>query len=154
MKTLDYFALDGNARNHWRDAIAAQEWSAASFLAKILREGRFFQMFGDDARLLLAVDGDRLMGFCTYAHQDEIPAPELFPWIGFVFVAPEYRGARLAGRLIDCACDLASADGHRRVYISTGHVGLYEKHGFTYWKDMPDSQGNPCRVYFRDLLQP
>jgi len=148
---LDYFALDESVRPCWRDAIAAQDWSAARFLANVLAEGRFHRLFGGDARLLLAADDGVLAGFCTYAHQDEIPAPDLFPWIGFVYVAPEYRGRRLSERLIERACALAREGGHRRVYLSTDHVGLYEKYGFAHLRDMADSRGNPCRVYVREL---
>ena len=153
MTMLDYHALDKARRDYWRDSIATQAWSAAGFLANMLAEERFYSSLGEDAHLLLAVDGDRLMGFCTYAHQDEIPAPELFPWIGFVYVAPEYRGNRLSGSLIDQTCALARRDGHRRVYLSTDHEGLYEKYGFVFCRNMLNYRGNPCRVYTRALYQ-
>ncbi len=153
MTILDYEALDKARRDQWRDRIAAQAWSAAGFLANILAGKRFYDFLGEDAHLLLCVDGDSLMGFCTYAHKDEIPAPGLFPWIGFVYIAPEYRGNRLSGSLIDHACILARRDGHRRVFLSTDHVGLYEKYGFEYLMHMPNYHGSPCRVYARELYQ-
>ena len=32
-------------------------------------------------------------------HQDEINAPDMFPWIGFVYTFPEYRGKRMMGKV-------------------------------------------------------
>ena len=151
MNHLEYFTLASSARTRWRIAIGDQDWTAARFLAGILAKDYFHTMFGEESRLLLATDGDALAGFCTYARQDEIHAPTLFPWIGFVFTAPEYRGLKLAGQLIEHACAIARSEEHERIYISTDHVGLYEKYGFTYLRDMPDPSGAPCRVYARDL---
>jgi hypothetical protein len=51
------------------------------------------------------------------------------------------------GLLLDRAYELAKEDGHKVIYISTGEEGLYEKYGYTYWKDMTDWNGGTSRVY-------
>ena len=35
--------------------------------------------------------------------------------------------------------------------ISTDHIGLYEKYGFVFWKIMNNREGNPTRVYIKNL---
>ena len=51
------------------------------------------------------------------------------------------------GALIERACELACLDDCDTLYVSTEEVGLYEKYGFTYWKDMSNVRGEMTRVY-------
>lgn len=46
---------------------------------------------GEKSRVMLLVDGDDLISFCTYAEKDDIQPTELTPWIGFVYTFPQYR---------------------------------------------------------------
>ena len=52
-----------------------------------------------------------LLGFCTFADQDEIQPTPLTPWIGFVYIFPEARGKRLSGLLLAEAARLAREMG-------------------------------------------
>ncbi|MBQ8556335.1 MAG: GNAT family N-acetyltransferase [Clostridia bacterium] len=148
MQIIDYFRDDRPAR--WLEQIAGYEWRAAKFLAQLLGEGSFHATLGSGT-LYLLVEGDSLVSFLTLAQRDCIDAPECAPWIGFVHTAPEYRGRRHVGRLIDHACAVAREHGAAQVYICTDHVGLYEKYGFTYLENRVSIYGEDSRVYVREV---
>ena len=134
-------------KEYWINEISKSKWRAASFLAGLLREDKLKESFGENAELLLLTDGGKLVSFCTYAEHDEVSDRSLMPWAGFVFTFPEFRGQRRIGKLLEYVYALAKKDGYKSLYISTGEVGLYEKYGFTYWKDMPTIYGDSSRVY-------
>lgn len=146
MKIIDYF--QDERQEHWRGQIAQYEWSAAKFLYQLLAEGTFHETLGPST-LYLLTDGDKLASFVTLAQRDCIDAPEYMPWIGFVHTAPEYRGRRCAGVLLEHAVTVAKEHGAEQVYICTDHVGLYEKYGFTYLENRVSIYGEDSRVYIR-----
>lgn len=148
MQIVEYFGDD--RQEHWLRQIAQCEWRAAQFLAQLLSEGRFFQAVGN-GKLYLLTDGDQLASFLTLSERDCIDNPQWSPWIGFVHTSPAYRGRRLIGRLIDHACAQARAQGAKRVYICTDHVGLYEKYGCTYLENRIDIYGEDSRIYVREV---
>jgi inorganic pyrophosphatase len=47
---------------------------------------------------------------------------------------------------------LAKKKGHNHIYISTGEIGLYEKYGYRFWKNMKDVSGEDSRVYITDIV--
>lgn len=67
---------------------------------------------------------------------DYYPLPEIFPWISTLFVSEDYRGNRISGKLIDFANQYAKNIGFDKTYIPTEFIGLYEKYGYCYVKDM------------------
>ena len=145
MKIIEYFS--SKRPEHWLSEIGRCDWRAGQYLHRLLREQRFHALLGENSKLLLLTEGDRLISFCTYAKRDEIPAEELTPWAGFVYTFPEDRGKRRMGKLLEHVYLLAKADGYPCVYISTDHTGLYEKYGCTFWKTMRNAQGDDCRIY-------
>ena len=147
MQIIDYFACDDQPR--WLAAIAENEWRAAKFLAELLTKGEFHNAVGEGTVFLLT-DGDKLVSFVTLAERDCVDAPYA-PWIGFVHTAPEYRGHRYVGKLIDHACAVACEHGAARVYLCTDHVGLYEKYGFTYLENRVSIYGEDSRIYGREV---
>ena len=147
MQIIDYFACDN--QTHWRAAIAQNEWRAAKFLAILLEKGEFHQNVGKGTIYLLT-EGDRLVSFLTLSERDCVDVP-YGPWIGFVHTAPEYRGHRHVGKLIDHACHAAREQGVTRVYLATDHVGLYEKYGFTYLENRVNVYGEDSRIYVREV---
>lgn len=146
MHIIDYFAC--NDQPHWRAAIAENEWRAAKYLARLLEQGSFHDEVGNGTVYLLT-EGDRLISFVTLAEHDCVDVP-YGPWIGFVHTAPEYRGHRHIGKLIDHACAAAREHGVQRVYLCTDHVGLYEKYGFIYLENRVSIYGEDSRIYVRD----
>ena len=99
----------------------------------------------------MLTEGNKLISFCTYAERDDIQPTELSPWVGFVYTFPEYRGHRYAGLLMDEVERLAKKDGVSKVYISTNHVGLYEKYGCEFMTEMKDMDGELSRIYVKKI---
>ncbi|MBO4914764.1 MAG: GNAT family N-acetyltransferase [Oscillospiraceae bacterium] len=151
MQIIDYF--DSDRKKHWLDELRRCEWSAGRFLLKLLESDRIREATGEHTRVLLLTDGDELVSFCTYAEKDDIQPTELTPWIGFVYTYPERRGNRCAGLLLDEAERLAATEGVAEIYISTNHVGLYEKYGCIYKCTLSDINGEPSRVYVKPVRQ-
>ncbi len=149
MEVIDYF--ESGRREHWLAQIARSDWGAGAFLHELLSRGTFFDAVGEGSRVLLLTEGDELVSFCTYAKRDDIQPTELSPWMGFVYTFPKYRGRRRVGELFREVERLAKKEGTSRVYISTNHVGLYEKYGCEFFAQMDDMDGEPSRVYVKQI---
>ena len=92
-----------------------------------------------------------VIGMATIMKSDYYPLPEIYPWISTLFVAEEYRGNRISGKLIDFANDYAKEKGFERTYIPTEFVGLYEKYGYCYIKDIVNYGNGIDRLYAKEL---
>ena len=149
MEIISYFECQN--KNELLEKIAACDWSAARFLVQLLQEDRFFEMLGGWGDIYLLMDEDTLVSFATLTGQDAVRDESLFPWIGFVYTAPEYRGHRHAGQVLAHAERIAAEKGHRRVYIVSDLVGLYEKYGYTYQENRIDFWGSDQRVLHKNL---
>ena len=147
MKVIDYFESD--RKEHWLSEIKKSDWSAGAFLYRLLSEESFHEATGDTSTVLLLTDGDELISFCTYAEKDDIQPTDLSPWMGFVYTFPEHRGYHYAGLLLDEIQKLAKKEGISQVYISTNHIGLYEKYGCEYKTEMRDMEGELSRIYVK-----
>ena len=150
MKVISFH--DSDRQDHWLDEIKRSDWNAGIFLYELLSEGRFFEAVGDGSRVLLLIDGDELISYCTYARWDDIQRTELTPWMGFIYTFPEHRGHRYAGLLFKEVERLAQEEEVPEVFISTNHVGLYEKYGCDFLTMMNDMDGNPSRVYVKKIM--
>ena len=126
-------------------------WKYGKFLSDSIDNGFLFKICGEDARIFLLLNEDKVVSFCTFVHQDEINAPDMFPWISFVYTLEEYRGNRLMGKLFDYIFELARNENYKQVFVSTNEIGLYEKYGFEYYKNMHDITNNDSRIYIKKL---
>lgn len=151
MEVLSFY--DSENKEHWLEEIRKSKWSASIFLHKLLCENKFFDVMGEGSRVLLLTDGDALISHCTFAEIDDIQPTELTPWVGFVYTFPEYRGHRYAGLLIDEVERLSKAQNIPAVYLSTNHIGLYEKYGFEFFDVMNDIEGEPSRIYVKNIAK-
>lgn len=149
MKTVSFFECEN--QNELLEKIAQADWGAAEFLVKLIREGEFLSMLGGEGDLYLLMDGQNVVSFATLTRQDAVRDEKLYPWIGFVYTYPEYRGNRHGGKLLAFAEEAAARQGHKRVYIATDHVGLYEKYGYHYLENRTDFWGDDSRVLYKDL---
>lgn len=149
MEVAEYYSCA--KKDKYLKQIESYEWSAAKFLATLLKENRLQQTLGGWGKLFLLVDGDALVSFVTFSAQDCIDDPDITPWLGFFHTAPEYRGNRYGKLLIDRVCELAREDGFKEVYIATDHINLYEKYGFTYLENRIDVWGTDSRIYKREI---
>ena len=149
MDVISFYESDRQA--HWLEEIKKSNWNAGAFLYELLSNGTFFDTVGNNSKLLLLIDGDELISYCTYAEKDDIQPTELTPWMGFVYTFPQYRGHRFVGLLFEEIERLAKEEGISEVYISTNHIGLYEKYGCEYKTQMNDIKGCPSRVYVKKI---
>lgn len=145
MEVIEYFT--SARQEHWRNEIGRSDWAAGRYLYELLEGGKLRELCGQRTRLLLLVDGDRLIAFCTYAERDEIRDTTLTPWVGFAYTFPEYRGARNMGILLEKAEALANSEGFPYIYISTGETNLYEKYGYEQCQKARSVYGEWCGVY-------
>lgn len=150
MKILDLKHI--NEQKTWIDGIRQCDWGAAKFLADLLEQDKFHEATGEGSLVILA-DNEKIVSFCTLTQKDCVDDDSLFPWIGFVFTSPEYRGNRYSGKLIEYACDKAKEQGFENVYVATDHIGLYEKYGFEYIESRVDKSDEISRIYVRKLKE-
>lgn len=151
MKIIEYFTTDRQA--HWLEEIRKSDWEAGRFLYRLLRDGKLKDTVGQTALVPMLVEEEtgKLVSFCTFAPLDDIQPTTLTPWIGFVYTFPEFRGHRYAGELLAYAESLATVMGKESIYISTAHVGLYEKYGYDFFAYFKDGGGEDSRVYRKHL---
>ena len=149
MQVLDFEKTPN--QEYWLEEIGKSDWRAAPYLVSLIRENKFKADYGDSSKLLLLVEGDQLISFCTYAEQDEIRDTDLTPWVGFVYTFPAFRGQKRIGKLLEHAYSLAKADGFKAIYISTEEIGLYEKYGFSFREIMTTQFGEETRVYLKEI---
>ena len=147
MKVINYFESD--KQEHWLEEIRRCDWGAGQFLHDLLKQGKLQEYVGDNVKVLMLVEGDELISFCTYAEKDDIQPTDLTPWIGFVYTFPQRRGQRCVGKLFDEIANIARSENISQAYISTNHVGLYEKYGCEFYQMMNDIGGEPSRVYIK-----
>lgn len=148
MRIVNFFESD--SQQVLIEKIERGDWRAAIYLAKLLREGTFQQAVGGGTVYLL-MDGENVVSFVTLTRQDCIADESLYPWLGFFFTFPAYRGRRYGGQLLEYAAKVAKKQGCRQVYLATDHVGLYEKYGFTYLENRVDIYGEDSRIYVKML---
>ena len=99
----------------------------------------------------VAMADDCIVGMVTLMKSDYYPLPEIYPWISTLFVSEEYRGHRISEKLIDFANVYAKSIGFDKTYIPSEHIGLYEKYGYRYVKDIMNYGGDLDRLYVREL---
>ena len=115
-----------------------------------LRVLRNWEFTGWDTMFAALVDG-KIVGMASLAKEDYYPLPDVFPWVSTVFVTEAYRGQRISAKLIDFANDHAKSLGFTKTYIPSEHIGLYEKYGYRYIRDIVNYGGGTDRLYVKDL---
>ena len=99
----------------------------------------------------VAMIGGHIVGMVTIMKSDYYPLPEIYPWVSTLFVTEEYRGHKISGKLIDFANQYARDIGFHRTYIPTEYVGLYEKYGYHYIRDIVNYGNGIDRLYTKEL---
>ena len=100
----------------------------------------------------VAIADDHIIGMVTIMKTDYYPLPEIYPWISTLFVSEEYRGKRTSEKLIDFANLYAKDLGFDKTYIPSEHIGLYEKYGYSYIKDIVNYGGDTDRLYVKEWI--
>lgn len=149
MQIVNYFESDNKEK--LVEMLDTSDWGAAKFLVKLLQEGTFMSTLGGEGSLYMMLDRDKPVAFVTLTKQDCIADKSMFPWAGFLFTYPQYRGNRYSEQIIKHALAEAKKQGHTKVYLATDHVGLYEKYGFVYLENRVDVWGDDSRIYYIEL---
>ena len=76
---------------------------------------------------------------------------DLWPWICALYVSREHRGHEYGRRLLDYAKADARRLGFRKIYLSTEHIGYYERYGFAYLGQGWRPWGESSRIYAAPL---
>ena len=98
-----------------------------------------------------AIADGQIVAMATIMKTDYYPLPDLYPWISTIFVDERCRGNKISGKLIDFANSYAAQLGFSRTYIPSEHVGLYEKYGYRYVKDIVNYGGDTDRLYAKEI---
>ncbi len=125
----------------------ACSWRAGPHLARMMRQRRL----RDWERVLAAVDGEQIAGYCTVSEKDTFPDSAYTPFIGYMFVGERYRGGRLSEKLIEHACRYLQTLGYDEVYIISGETGLYEKYGFLKIGDHQPPFGETEQIFMKRI---
>ena len=122
-------------------------WKAGKALSNAMNDCCFKEW----ERVIVAVDGNTICGYCTVAKTDCIPNLSYTPYIGFMFVDEQYRGNRLSQKLIDYAVNYLKQIGFDKVYIVSDHENLYEKYGFCVIDRKIAPWGTEQKIYVKNL---
>ena len=100
----------------------------------------------------VALLDNKIIGMVTKAKTDYYPLPEIYPWISTLFVSEEYRGHKISEKLINYANNYARELGFDKTYIPSTHIGLYEKYGYIYIKDIVNYGNDIDRLYMKKII--
>ena len=108
-------------------------------------------IFTDWEAVFVAIVDGKIVGMTTIMKTDNYPLPEIYPWTSSGFVTEDYRGYRISEKFFDFANEYSKEIGFDRTYIPTGFVGLYEKYGYCYIKDIVNYGNGIDRLYAKEL---
>ena len=98
-------------------------------------------------RWYLMMKNDKIIGSYGLIVNDFISRQDLWPWICAVYIEESERGKALGSTLLEHGRKEAANLGFPVVYLSTDHVGLYEKYGWQYIGQGYSITGKDTRIY-------
>lgn len=99
-------------------------------------------------RWYLLMDGlDAVVGSYGLIMNDLISRQDLWPWLCALYVEESYRGSALGEKMLEHGRQEAKRLGFGKLYLTTDHVGYYEKYGWKYIGCGFDRNGDTGRVY-------
>ena len=141
VKYLEYYEQDELFKKELLSQINEVEWAGGPYLYnKIIKDelnGKVYIIYDEENKHIIA--------FASLSEFDEIYDTDLKPWIGCLYVFKPYRGNRYSEKLIKYI--LSNYKDSDFVYISSTHVGLYEKYGFVFKCKMNNFEGHETQVF-------
>lgn len=98
---------------------------------------------------LLLIEGDIKGGYGIITN-DFISRQDLWPWLCALYVEKDFRNQGYGKMMLEHARMEAGKLGFSKLYISTDHIGYYEKHGFDHIATGYDHGGESTRIYEAD----
>lgn len=95
---------------------------------------------------VLEKDG-QLIGCAGLITNDFISRMDLYPWLAALFIDEDHRGNDYAQLLVEKTKLDAQKIGFKKLYLSTSHIGYYEKYGWKYIGDGYHPWGEQSRIY-------
>lgn len=102
---------------------------------------------------LLLDDNDEIIGGAGLITNDFISRMDLYPWACALYIEEKNRGKSYGAMLLNKAKEDAKSGGFSHLYLSTGHIGYYEKYGFTYIGTGYHPWGESSRIYMSESLE-
>jgi len=123
------------------------DWTGAKALAEFRQQKTDGSL---PATLVLREDG-QVAGSVSLLYGDCEACPHLDPWLGSLYVLPEFRGRGYASKLVDAATGLAAAAGEKVLHVFTESAGgLFRRHGFEEI-ERATLHGKPIEILRRQL---
>ncbi|MCU7358270.1 GNAT family N-acetyltransferase [Enterococcus dispar] len=128
--------------------IAQVPWPAGAYLARQMENNKL----RDWEDVLICWENEELVGFCALLRKDILKETALTPFISMVFVSEKYRGKRMSEKFVKKAEQKAYSLDFKSTFITTQHVGLYEKFGYHKIAEQIDIFNRCLSIYQKNLI--
>ncbi len=137
--------------DYWQRTISYAKSCSWKEVGKHLAELMEDNLFSDWESVFIAIENDKISGFCTFLKNDYYPENRYSPWISTIFVDEKVRGNKLSGQMIETVIIYASAQGFSKVYIPSDMKGFYEKFGFVPIDTLENYSGDIDTIFMKEI---